>query len=221
VTRVLVIAPHPDDEVIGCGGSIAKLAQSGAEVTVVIVIRRERGLADREVGDEEFAAETTDACRVLGVKRCITLDEPSRDFAADRRLHLAVVRVLREVRPDRVYLPHRDDGDMEHRAVHRLGLESLWMAESDFFEEAGPPAPPPSLVLGYEVWAPLGEAQYTEDVTDQIELKVEAMRCYRSQLRHAAWDEAVRGLASYRAVTSAGHGHSEAFEVIRMAGARP
>ncbi|MFD5543746.1 PIG-L deacetylase family protein [Streptomyces sp. NPDC127079] len=120
-----------------------------------------------------------------------------------------------------MYLPHRDDGDVEHRAVHRLGLESLWMAESDFFEEAGPPAPPPSLVLGYEVWAPLGEAQYTEDVTDQIELKVEAMRCYRSQLRHAAWDEAVRGLASYRAVTSAGHGHSEAFEVIRMAGARP
>ncbi|MFD5543669.1 PIG-L deacetylase family protein, partial [Streptomyces sp. NPDC127079] len=48
-----MIAPHPDDEVIGCGGSIAKLAQSGAEVTVVIVIRRERGLADREVGDEE------------------------------------------------------------------------------------------------------------------------------------------------------------------------
>ncbi|WP_329347560.1 PIG-L family deacetylase [Streptomyces sp. NBC_01261] len=218
MTRVLVIAPHPDDEVIGCGGSIAKLAQSGAEVTVAIVIRRERGTQDSGVTDEEFAAETADACQVLGVKRYISLEEPSRDFAVDRRLHLAVVKLLREVRPDRVYLPHRADGDAEHRAVHRLALEALWMAESDFFQEAGPPAPPPSLVLGYEIWAPLGEVQYTEDVTDQIELKVEAMRCYRSQLRHAAWDEAVRGLASYRAVTSTGRGHSEAFEVIRMAG---
>ncbi|WP_062650036.1 PIG-L deacetylase family protein [Streptomyces maremycinicus] len=218
MNRVLVIAPHPDDEVIGCGGSIAKLAQSGAEVTVVIVIRRERGSRDHAVTDEEFATETADACRVLGVKRYITLEEPSRDFAVDRRLHLAVVRLLREVRPDRVYVPHRDDGDAEHQAVHRLALEALWMAQSDFFEEAGPPAPPPSLVLGYEIWAPLAQAQYTEDVTAQIDLKVEAMQCYRSQLRHAAWDEAVRGLASYRAVTSTGRGHSEAFEVIRVSG---
>lgn len=221
MSRVLVVAPHPDDEVIGCGGSIAKHASAGSEVTVVIVIRRERGLRDTEVTDEEFAAETTDACRVLGVHRLITLEEPSRDFAPDRRLHLALVEVLREVRPDIVYLPHREDGDAEHRAVHELTMEALWMSQSDFFEEAGPPAPAPRLVLGYEIWAPLVAAQYTEDVTAHIEDKVRAMRCYRSQLRHAAWDEAVRGLAAYRAAITTGHGHREAFEVVRLDGAHP
>ncbi|WP_270890049.1 PIG-L deacetylase family protein [Streptomyces sp. DHE17-7] len=93
VTDVLVVAPHPDDDVIGCGGSIAKHVRDGARVTVVIVIGRERSALDDAVTDAEFAAETEAAAKALGVHRCIRFDEPSRDFTLSRRVHLNLVRV--------------------------------------------------------------------------------------------------------------------------------
>ncbi|GAA3358773.1 PIG-L deacetylase family protein [Saccharopolyspora gregorii] len=217
VRDVLVLAPHPDDEVIGCGGSIAAHAANGARVTVVVVVERERSGFDDDVTDEEFAQETADACAVLGVSRCVRLDEPSRDLRSSRRLHLDVVRALRETRPQVVYLPHDNDDDVEHRAVHRLGVEALWMAQSSFFGEAGEPMSAPELVLGYEVWSPLARFQHVRDIGEHLEAKVAAMGCYRSQLAHARWDEGVRGLASYRGVLTSGGGHAEVFQVLQVA----
>lgn len=217
LTDVLVVAPHPDDDVIGCGGSIAKHVRDGARVTVVVVIGRERSALDDAVTDADFAAETRAAAKTLGVHRCVRLDEPSRDFTLSRRVHLELVRVLREVRPQLVYLPHDNDDDVEHRMVHQLTTEALWMAQSEFFQETGVrPMPAPRLVLGYEVWAPMARFQYAENIDGQIETKVEAMRAYVSQLRHAAWDEGVRGLARYRGTVSAGSGHAEVFQVLSL-----
>nr|WP_241670779.1 PIG-L deacetylase family protein [Streptomyces lavendulae] len=217
LTDVLVVAPHPDDDVIGCGGSIAKHVRDGARVTVVVVIGRERSALDDAVTDADFAAETRAAAKTLGVHRCVRLDEPSRDFTLSRRVHLELVRVLREVRPQLVYLPHDNDDDVEHRMVHQLTTEALWMAQSEFFQETGGrPMPAPRLVLGYEVWAPMARFQYAENIDGQIETKVEAMRAYVSQLRHAAWDEGVRGLARYRGTVSAGSGHAEVFQVLSL-----
>ncbi|MEW2140824.1 PIG-L deacetylase family protein [Streptomyces sp. NPDC005409] len=222
VRDVLVVAPHPDDDVIGCGGSIAKHVRDGARVTVVIVIGRERSALDDEVSDAEFAAETDASAKALGVHRVVRFEEPSRDFRLTREVHLDLVRVLREVRPQVVYLPHDNDDDVEHRMVHQLATEALWMAQSSFFQEAGEePMPAPRLVLGYEVWAPMARFQYAEEIGGQIDAKVEAMRCYRSQLRHAAWDEGIRGLARYRGAVSAGSGYAEVFQVLGLTGPTP
>ncbi|MCF3118639.1 MULTISPECIES: PIG-L deacetylase family protein [Streptomyces] len=221
MTNVLVVAPHPDDDVIGCGASMAKHASEGAEVTVAVVIGRERSLYDTERTDADFADETRKANAALGVHRCVVLDEPSRDFQLTRRVHLDLVRLIRETRPDLVYVPHRHDGDVEHRMVHQLAMESLWMATSAFFGETGEPAPAPRLVLGYEVWAPLPEYQYAEDVTGFVDRKVEAMRAYASQLRHAAWDDAVVALARYRGAVATGTDHAEVFEVLSLGAVPP
>ncbi|BBJ38253.1 PIG-L domain-containing protein [Streptomyces antimycoticus] len=220
MTHVLVVAPHPDDEVIGCGASMAKHASEGSEVTVAIVIARERSLHDGLRSDADFTDETRKASAALGVHRWELWDEPSRDFLPSRKAHLDLVRLIREVRPDILYVPHRKDGDVEHRMVNQLATEALWMATSDFFGETGKPAPMPRLVLGYEVWAPLAEFQYAEDVTGFVDQKVEAMRAYQSQLRHAAWDDAVRSLARYRGAVATGTTHAEVFEVISL-GAPP
>ncbi|MEU5426329.1 PIG-L deacetylase family protein [Streptomyces olivoreticuli] len=216
MTRVLVVAPHPDDDVIGCGASMAKHTEEGARVTVAIVIGRERSLYDTERTDEDFTDEIRTSCAALGVHRWVLLDEPSRDFRLTRKVHLDLVRLIREERPDVLYVPHRRDGDVEHRMVHQLAIEALWMATSAFFGECGEPAPAPRLVLGYEVWSPLPEFQYAEDVTGFVDRKVEAMRAYRSQLRHAAWDQAVRALAEYRGAVATGTSHAEVFEVLSL-----
>jgi LmbE family N-acetylglucosaminyl deacetylase len=118
-----------------------------------------------------------------------------------------------------VYLPHEGEADPEHRLVHELARDAIWMASAAFFPEAGPkPCPLPGLVLGYEVWTPMSRFAYVEDITDTVDAKVHAMRAYGSQLRHVRWDEAIEGLARYRGAVTQGSGHAEVFDVIRVAG---
>lgn len=217
---VLAIAPHPDDEVIGAGGTLAKHARAGRAVTTVQVIGRERGAEDDGVTDEDFAAEIERANKAIGIARCVSLNAPSRDFQVDREIRLRLVEVIRQVRPEIVLLPHADEIDIEHRQVHEAAMDALWMANSNFFMTAGDPAPVPELVLGYEVWTPLRRYQYVEDISQTIDDKVNAMREYVSQLRHAPWDEAVRGLAAYRGAVGLGRGYAEVFEVLQLAPTR-
>nr|WP_202454084.1 PIG-L deacetylase family protein [Streptomyces sp. SID4913] len=216
--RVVAIAPHPDDELIGAGGSLIAHARDGADITTVHVVERDRSTLDDELDDAAFQAEVDQANKLLGVTRCVQLFRRSRDLSLSRDLRLALVEVLRTHRPDIVYLPHADEADQEHELVHRLAMDALWMAGSKFFGEAGPvPAPPPSLILGYEVWTPMRRFSYVQDIGDVLDQKVEAMRAYTSQLRHARWDSAIRGLSAYRGAVALGGGSAEVFEVLRYA----
>jgi LmbE family N-acetylglucosaminyl deacetylase len=217
--RVVAIAPHPDDELIGAGGSLIKHARRGDEVTTIHVVERDRSMLDAGTSAADFAREIVNANAELGVRECVSLDAASRDLTLSRELRLAVVKVLRRVRPAIVYLPHEAEADQEHQLVHHLAMDAIWMAGSQFFGEAGPtPSPPPRLVLGYEVWTPLARFQLTEDIGDVIDAKVRAMRSYTSQLRHADWEAAIRGMAAYRGTVTMGGGFAEVFEVLRVGG---
>lgn len=214
--RILAIAPHPDDELIGAGGSLIRHARRGAEVTCLQVVGREPTL-DGDLGEEQYAAEIDLARARLGAKDCVRIDAPSRDLRASRELRIEIAKVMRRVCPDVVYLPHRDEADLEHHLVHEIAHDGVWMASARFFPEAGPrPCPPPRLVLGYEVWTPLRRFAHVEDIGDAIDQKVGAMRAYESQLAHVRWDEAIRGLAAYRGAMALGGGYAEVFEVLRL-----
>jgi LmbE family N-acetylglucosaminyl deacetylase len=210
----VAIAPHPDDELIGAGGSLVKHARAGNRVVLVQVVGRERTLGT-DIDDRAYAAEIDRARERLGAAECTNLGAPSRDLLPGRRWRIALAAVLRRVRPDVVYLPHAGEEDREHQLVHELARDALWMASAAFFPEAGPePSPPPALVLGYEVWTPLSRYGYVEDVSSTIEAKVHAMRAYESQLAHVRWDEAVEGLSRYRGAVAQGGGYAEVFQVL-------
>lgn len=212
---VLAIAPHPDDDIIGAGASLAKHSRRGHSVATVHVIGREVAAGD-PTDERGYLAEVEQANATVGIQDYVRLRGRSRDFLVDRELRLELISAIRRVSPKIVYLPHADEADVEHRQVHELAVDCLWMAASPFFDEAGEPVAMPELVLGYEVWTPIRRHQYVEDVTDTIELKEQAMRHYVSQLRLADWPAAVRGLAAYRAATTLGHGYAEVFEVLHL-----
>ncbi|MGW7515321.1 PIG-L deacetylase family protein [Streptomyces sp. NPDC054796] len=214
---VLAIAPHPDDELIGAGGSLLLHAKAGRHVAVVHVVGREPTLTE-ELSEERYAAEIDLAARRLGVAEHFCLDAPSRDLLPRRELRIALAAAVRRLRPAVVYLPHADEGDREHRLVHELARDALWMASADFFPEAGPePAPPPRLVLAYEVWTPMREFSHAVNISSVMAEKVHAMRAYASQLHHVPWDEALEGLARYRGAVAQGGGHAEVFGVLNLA----
>jgi N-acetylglucosamine malate deacetylase 1 len=216
VTSVLVVAPHPDDEVIGCGGAVLRHAQLGRDVTVVTLGERVRSLFEKDVTDEEYEAESRNAHRILRISRHIALGLPGRRLTGCAGLVEPLVRVIRSVRPDILYIPHADDGDRDHREAHEAALEAVWLAHTPYFEEYGAASPAVSTVFGYEVWTPILKAQYVEAIDEYVETKVAAMRCYRSQLLHTAWDEAILALARFRGVTTGVARYAEAFAVLQL-----
>ncbi len=111
--RVLVVSAHPDDPEFSAGGSVAKLAKDGAQVTYVIVTDGSQGGEDPDQKDSELAAirekEQRAAARVLGVKKVEFLRYKDGHLTHDLKLRRDIVRMIRKYKPDLVitHLPGR------------------------------------------------------------------------------------------------------------------
>ena len=191
--RVLVLAAHPDDEVIGCGGLIALLTAAGAEVHVAYATDGEAtrgGVGSSDEVARVRRAEAIEACRVLGVDAPRFLGHPDGALAANgAALAADVAALIAEFRPEVVLAPWHLDGHEDHRA-----LAAAVPAEETHW--------------GYEVWTPLPPT-WVVDVTAVQHLKEQALACYRTTPFDAT---AMLGLGRYRAVHGLqGRGHAEAF----------
>jgi LmbE family N-acetylglucosaminyl deacetylase len=203
--RVLVVAPHPDDEAIGCGGQLLRHTQAGGRVQAVFLTSGERGLP--ELPAEQVwrirEAEARRAARVLGLERLSFLRLPDgevRTVLDEGSRGLSVL--LEQSFPTIIYLPHPADHHPDHLATLPLVRRALerWKERSDW----------PRL-LGYEVWTPMGRWNRIEDVTPFMARKLQAIRCYPSQLRFFRYDHAVRGLNRHRGIMAGHSRYGEAY----------
>jgi LmbE family N-acetylglucosaminyl deacetylase len=206
--RVLVVAPHPDDESIGCGGAICLHRQRADEVRVVFLTSGERGVPDTPP-DEARAlreAEAAAALAVLGVTGADFLRLPDLGLSADPAGAAGrLAEILLARRPDLVYLPHPDEAHPDHAATPAVVRAAL--------ARIGRTAPLPEL-RAYEVWTPMTDHGWAEDISAVMRQKVRAVRCYRSQLRTFAYDRAVRGLNGYRGCLAARCRYAEVFRYL-------
>lgn len=201
---VLVIAPHPDDEAIGCGGAVRLHADRGDRVVVAHLTSGELGLRDlpREQAWAIREAEALAAAEVLGVARSEFLR--GRDYFLEsdaEELAGRLTPILRQERPAVVFLPHASEEHPDHRAAaacYRLAAE------------AGG-APPPT-VLAYEIWSPLARYNHLVDVSAVMPTKLATIRRYESQLTSFRYDDAIAGLNRYRGVMESGWEYAEAYE---------
>ncbi len=214
--KIMVFAPHPDDEVIGCGGTIAAHVQKGDEVTIVYLTSGEAGglaVPSDELRDIR-EGETRQGAEILSVKDMIFLRFPDGYLDFSPECIRTLVRLIREQKPDVVYLPHAQEGPRDHRVTHELVLDAVRRAAGPWFQDCGGEPWPVKHVLAYEVWTPIGSPTYYNEVTSWIDLKTAALRCHASQVSTVAYDEAVKGLNRYRAILSGMGEYCEAFQVI-------
>jgi len=215
---VLVVATHPDDEVLGCGGVIARHADAGEAVHVLVVTR---GIPELFLPEQIEATrlELRAAHQRLGVRQAHFLDFPAPrlDVLPGHQLADAIGGVLRAVGAETVYLPHRGDLHADHRAVYAATLVAARPINGC----------PVRRLLCYETlseteWAPpTGDLAFVPtvfvDIAAWLERKLEAMACYRSQLKeppHPRSLLALRALAQLRGAT-AGLAAAEAFLLVR------
>jgi LmbE family N-acetylglucosaminyl deacetylase len=217
--RVLIIAPHPDDEILGVGGTIARFADGGAQVTVLTVAAHMPPLYDESV-HRQTIDEARKAHAVVGVKDSIFLDIPAV-FVRDQPTHelnQKISAVVQRIRPAIVLMPF-PDRHIDHRVIFDAAMVVTRPVGAGV--EIG-------LVAAYETlsethWnAPNIEPNFTPnwvvDITGTIERKLEALACYQSQIMAFPGPrsvEAVRALAMFRG-TQAGFAHGEGLQIIRM-----
>ena len=223
--KILIIAAHPDDETLGCGGSIAKWSKHGHEAHVLIMAEGSTSRdkhRDREHRIEDLsilAQSANQAADILGVKSIELLDYP--DNRMDSVDFLDVVKrvenKIEELKPNVVLTHHAGDLNIDHRIIHQAVITACRPLPGQTVKR----------ILSFEVpsateWQSPDDRRpflpsWFEDIADTLPLKIKALEAYQSEMRpwpHARSLKAVEHLARWRGA-SAGCEAAESFMLVR------
>jgi len=204
--KVLVLAPHTDDGEIGCGGTIAKFIEEGAEVYYVAFSSARKSLEERGLDGDTLVREVKSATEVLGIKHenLILFDYNVREFPAKRQEILDdLIKLRNQIKPDIVFTPSLNDIHQDHATVAHESLRAFKNIT----------------ILGYE--EPWNNIEFQTRTfillkKEHIERKVNALYCYESQRHRKYLDtEFMFSLAKTRGVQIESE-YAEAFEVMRL-----
>ena len=226
IERVMVVTAHPDDSEFGAGGTVAKLAKQGCEVTYVIVTNGNKGSSDRTMSPERLVKireeEQRNAARALGVERVEFLGYPDCELEDTRDLRRDITRQIRRWRPDllitqnphrtyNLYASHRD-----HRITAGAVLDCVYPLARDHmaFPELLPEVEPHKVreihVMQWE------NPHLVVDISDTMDLKLKALACHASQLGNFPSVEKRVRERSAELGKPKGYVYAEAFDRIVM-----
>ena len=203
---VALIAPHPDDDVIGAGGTVALHADAGDPVHVLVFFDGRAGDADGHHDPADYVARRRAEGRAggkhLGLERYTFWDYPEGHEPADEELIPPARRIagwLAEVRPRTVYAPWIGEYHLDHHVVTRVVRMGLALVGFD------------GQAWGYEVWTPLIPTRVV-DVSAVFERKRQALAEHKSQFEYHPMDHKALSLSGQRAMYCAREAtHGEAF----------
>ena len=209
VQKVLVLAPHPDDETLGCGGSIKWLTAAGGQVDVAFLTRGEKGIRPGTIATSDEQAELAirrsvearRACQILGVRNAFFLEGQDGRLHVQPTLAADILRLLNEHAYQSVFCPHESEGHPDHRATFQLLRTALSAHAGEL------------TIWRYEVWTPLLPTMLIP-IDGTIDAKREAISVHASQMACYDYLSAFVGLAQYRAIGCAPAHYAEAFAIV-------
>jgi len=190
--KVIAFAPHPDDETIGCGGTISAHCKHGDRVKVIILTNGDKADTSNSYGREEYVrirkAEAKKAGVVLGVNDIEFWGYPDRGLKPDENLISRLSDLLKDYKPTLIYCPSPTEVHPDHRSTSQAVWETILRVKAPpkaAFYELGVPFRPNTLV----------------DITPYIEVKRKAMNTYKSQQAENDYCNKILGLNKYRTYT--------------------
>ena len=203
--RILVLAPHTDDGEVGCGGSIHRFLEEGVEVYYAAFSTARKSLRSG-LPPDTLEKEVKEATSTLGIPRgnLLLFDYAVREFPKYRQEILEELIMLRtKISPDLVFVPSPTDIHQDHKVVADEALRAFKRVT----------------VLGYEEpWNNIVfvTRNFIKLKKSDVEIKAEALKCYRSQIHRAYFTEDfVWSLARMRGIQIENE-YAEAFEVLRF-----
>ena len=220
--KILIIAPHADDEILGCGATMAKEIAAGNNVYVLICTNAHMGAPELFSEDliRQIRLEAITAHKLLGVKETAFLDFPAPALDQYPRFKMSneMLAVIRKFGIDTVYIPHRGDCHKDHAIIHDCAMvacrplanckvKHIYAYETLSETEWGEP-------IAADYFIPV---KYNTFTVDEFRKKLDAMSCFKSQLYPFPASrslESIEHLACYRGCTISSL-RAEAFEVLR------
>lgn len=221
---ILVIAAHPDDEVLGCGGTIARFAQEGKKVYIAIL---GEGMTSRYEQRENADASLVNALhsnahevsRFLGASDLFVFNLPDNRFDSVPLLNVVktVEGLIERLRPSEVFTQHGGDLNIDHVVTYRATLTATRPMVGQSVKTLYSYEVPSSTEWAFAKFAPSFSPNIFFDISQTIEKKTAAMQRYESESRpfpHPRSPEALKAIAM-RWGSVVGVEYAEAFEVIR------
>lgn len=220
--NILIIAPHADDEILGCGATMAKEIVAGNNVYVLICTNAHVGAPElfSEELIKQIRSEAVAAHKMLGVKETAFLDFPAPALDQYPRFKMTneMSTIIRKFEVDTVYIPHRGDCHKDHAIVHDCAMvacrplanckvKRVYAYETLSETEWGDP-------IAADFFVPV---KYNIFTVEEFQKKLDGMSCFKSQLYPFPASrslEAMEHLAGYRGCTVSAM-RAEAFEVLR------
>jgi LmbE family N-acetylglucosaminyl deacetylase len=219
--NILIVAPHCDDEILGCGGIMAKYITKGDKVYVAIVTNGHLGAPElfSKEGTEKVRSEALTSHKILGVTNTFFLDFPAvrLDAIPSYQLSNEISKIIRDNKIQVLYIPHRGDIHKDHRITFEAALVAARPIYNSTVKK----------ILAYETlseteWAaPFGDDAFIptvfEDIEGYLEKKLEAFACFSTQIKefpHSRSFKAIEVLSNMRGATI-GKINAEAFMLIR------
>lgn len=177
---LLVVAPHPDDAEISVGGTILRSKQDGLRVGVVELTNGEpTPHGSPEIRSRETAAST----EILGLDWRENLGLPNRSLQDDLKARRKLAEVFRLTRPGIILAPYWDDAHPDHVAASRLADDARFWSKLSKTDMAGERFHPPRIFYYWSIHLRIHPSPaFVLDVSDVIDTKMKAIRCYESQL---------------------------------------
>lgn len=221
--KILVVAAHPDDEVLGCGGTIARLAKEGNDVYIAIL---GEGITSRyekqEAADNDLIkslhSKAKKVKKLLGCKEIFFYNLPDNRFDAIPLLDVIkiVEELIKKLLPNTIYTHHAGDLNIDHVIVHRAVMTATRPQVFQSVKELYSFEVPSSTEWSFDQFNKFKPNVYF-DISSTLETKIKAMSFYETEIRdypHPRSEKALRSIA-HRRGTEAGLIAAEVFQLIR------
>tara|TARA_Y100000996_G_C22470917_1_gene622066 strand:+ start:309 stop:995 length:687 start_codon:yes stop_codon:yes gene_type:complete len=223
---ILVIASHPDDEILGCGGTMAKLSSQGHEVATLFlttgITSREYKSSKKKVGDvKKIHKHALKANSIVGVKKnnvfFLNYHDQKLDTVPFYKLVGEIKKIINKLKPQKVFTHHPGDYNKDHRICYEAVLHSARVSFDEFFPEE---------LFCFEVASSTERSfgtlskfipNYYVDIEYQIEKKLLALKTYSTEIKVAPHPRSVEGVkaqSSWRGF-EVGLKYAEAFFLVR------
>lgn len=224
-TTILIVVAHPDDEILGCGGTIARLAREGHNVYIAILGEgvtsrfKQREQADQAMV-EALHSRSREAADLLSVKDLLLYNFPDNRFDTVPLLDIikTVEKLINRLQPQVVYTHHGGDLNIDHAITHRAVMTATRPVQNCPVKEIYAFEVPSSTEWAFGQFHPAVQPNVFVDISATLETKIQAMQLYESEARdfpHPRSSEALRAIAR-RWGSTVELEAAEAFELIRL-----
>ena len=182
--KVLVFSAHPDDEIIGCGGSLKLLANWGAEINVVIATAGDSGISPcyfnkNNISDIRWN-ESQKTKEIIGIKELLSLGYKTQELTNNKKIFHQCITIIRKLKPDLVMIHSAKDKHRDHKTLANISMEAVWKAWENIMPDLGKRHKVRETWI-YEIVDPLDRPDIVINIDQTIDTKLECLSYHVSQ----------------------------------------